>query len=268
MQTPVQWAWEVPLPPEAHATRVVLLALAAYAAPIWPGSTTVRLGVVDPTLPAVADLAGMSADEVARHVAALVRADVLVPAPSPHTVVRFNEAVTAETPRCAQVIADTLDVLPAAVPSLVAVPATTEDSLSADQPVLVDVPAGDDPRPATRRKTRTKTAVAPEEQAARDVVTWWWEHWTSTVGPVSNGAAFSAHAKRLAALMLAEGYPVERIKDAFIAIDQPRPTEWALRNHLRGKSPRGPAVRETATTSATQYPERNPFGVVQAVSGA
>lgn len=260
--TPAHWAWDVPLPPDAHATRVVLLALAAYSAPILPGTIHVRLGVVDPTHPAIAEAADMTPQQVNRHVAALLRADILVPAPT-GPLVRFNEDITAATTRVRAVVADTLAVLPDHVPAATAATAaaatastaTGEDGADA---LPLDVPQP--PAPAAPRSSRPAATDAPEDRAAKDILAWWWEHWTETTGAqVSNRAAFSAHAKRVAADMLAEGYAPDAIKAAFVAVDQPRPAEFAIRNHLRGKhrSHRGSASNAGATQPRAQA--TNPF---------
>lgn len=253
MRNPTDWAWDVPLarPDDpAATTRVVLLALAALSAPTLPGVTTLRLGIVDPTHPAIALMTGLTPEQVQRHVAALIRADVLIPAPEPHRLVRLNEAITSASGRVAQTVADTLAVLPEQVPdNVIALPAAAEQA--AEQAPLIEVPAQAAPaRRATKPRAAAAALQAPEEAAAKAVLAWWWEHWTSHVGPVANGAAFSAHCKRIVKTMLAEGHDVEAIKSAFVAVDQPRPTEWAVRNHLRGKTSRAAGQGSAANLGA------------------
>ena len=266
MTNPTQWAWDVPLPREAATTRVVLLALAEFSAPILPGTTTVRLGVVDPTHPAISETANMNPEQVARHIAALVRADVLIPAPS-GPLVRFNEDVTAASTRVAKVVADMLDVLPDSVPAVVTpIPTRTAQTPDADQTPLIEVDAPTAAAPA--KKAAKSKQETPEQTATKDVLAWWWDYWTAEVGPVANGAAFSAHAKRVAATMLAEGHSIEAIKDAFKAVDQPRPAEFAVRNHLRGKGRTGAAVRGSAANRDASQPRQanNPFAGLAGVS--
>lgn len=253
MTTPTQWAWDVPLPNDAAPTRVVLLALAEFSTPLLPGTTTVRLGVVDPTHPAISETADMDSGQVARHVAALVRADVLIPAPN-STLVRFNEEITAASTRVATTVRDALSVLPEQVPATTLAAPAAATATGVEQATLVEV-AEQRPKTAPAKKARApKKSDSPEDAAAKEVLAWWWEHWTSTVGPVANGAAFSAHAKRVAATMLAEGHTVEAIKDAFVAVDQPRPPEFHVRNHLRGKTRRqtGPTGGSPANYGASQ----------------
>lgn len=253
MTTPTQWAWDVPLPSDAAPTRVVLLALAEFSTPLLPGTATVRLGVVDPTHPAISETANMDSGQVARHVAALVRADVLIPAPH-STLVRFNEAITATSPRVAAIVSDALAILPEQVPSTTATATGGETSPGGEQDTLVDL-AEETKAPATKKTRVSKKANTPEDAAAKDILAWWWEHWTQTVGPVANGPAFSAHAKRVAATMIAEGHSVEAIKDAFVTVDQPRPPEFVVRNHLRGKTRRyaGPSSGSPANHGASQH---------------
>ena len=253
MTTPTQWAWDVPLPRDAAPTRIVLLALAEFSTRVIPGTQAVRLGVVDPTHPAISDTAGMDRAQVDRHVAALVRADVLIPAPG-SDLVRFNEDITTNSKGVATVISDTLAVLPDTVPTVTAAPA--RDATEPEQDALVDIPTNPPAAAPAKPKTTTDT---PEQAAAKDILSWWWQHWTETVSPVSNGPAFSAHAKRIATRMLAEGYPVTAIKDAFVAVDEPLPPEWAVRNHLRGKRGRGASGSAANRVAAHSPRPTNPF---------
>lgn len=266
MTNPTQWAWDVPLPREATTTRVVLLALAEFSAPILPGTTVVRLGVVDPTHPAISETANMTPEQVARHITALIRADVLIPAPT-GPLVRFNEEVTAASRRVAKTVADMLDVLPDSVPPVVTPIHSTRaaEAPDTDQDTLIDVA----PAPKTPSKqSAPRKQDAPELAAAKDVLAWWWNYWTTEVGPVANRAAFSAHAKRVATTMIAEGHSVDAIKAAFKAVDQPRPAEFAVRNHLRGKGRAGVAGRGSAANCGASQPRQasDPFGSLAEVS--
>lgn len=247
MTTRTQWAWDVPLSHDNAHTRVVLLALAEFAAPVIPGShSPSRLGVVDPTHPDIAATAGMTVDEVARHVAALTRADVLVAAPS-GPLVRFNEDITASSTSVAKIVSETLTVLPDVVPSPPAGPTTESPAEeTTEQAALIDVPAKTPQRPTTKRAAKQET---PEQITTKEIMRWWWDHWTHAVGPISNPPAFNAHAKRIVSAMLAEGHPPAAIKDAFVHVDQPKPPEWLIRNFLRGKSRRPSAESHVATRS-------------------
>lgn len=263
---PTRWAWEVPLAAPgrpATETRLVLLAMAALSAPTIPGSTAVRLGVVDPTHPAIAELTGLTSQQVARHTAALVRAGVLVPAPDGSTLVRFAENVTASTSGVVDVVADTLAAIPEAAEVTVraatcAVAAAGEGS--AEQIALIDAPAP--LAPVTAKRTRKRaTADDPHEAAAVAVLNWWWETWPAMSGTqVSNPAAFSAHCKRVTKSMVAEGFTVEQVKDAFTRLDQPRPSERAVRDVLRGRGTWG--GRASTASSGALRPgavRRDPF---------
>lgn len=266
MQSPTDWAWEVPLgtPTEpASQTRLVLLALAGLSSPTFPGSPVVRLGVIDPQHPAIAARTGLSGCQVARHVTALTRAGVLIPAPAPHSLVRLNEDITATSSGIAQTVADTLSALTALPDNVIGFPAPRASPGSeSEQAPLIDVPDTRE-QPATTGKTTRKTKSAatdsPEEAAAKAVLSWWWEHWTSTVGPVANGAAFSAHCKRITKTMLAEGYGVDAIKAAFVDVDQPKPAEFAIRNHLRGKGSGAKSTLPAALGATQQHETSMPF---------